>query len=72
MSGRGNKRSGPETEINAGKIKSISGKFTLLPLASPWPALADKLVRPAGQTGGRFSNLSITAMTNNPSWNQAI
>lgn len=48
LSGRGNKGSGPETSINANRVKNIAGKFTLLPLGRDWPA---PLTRWFGQPG---------------------
>jgi beta-galactosidase len=37
VAGRGNKNVFPETRLDAGAVKSIAGKFTLLPLAAGWP-----------------------------------
>jgi hypothetical protein len=39
VAGRGNKGSGPETSINAGELKRISGRFAVEVLAEDWPPL---------------------------------
>jgi beta-galactosidase len=38
ISGRGNKGSAPDSPLKADTTKIISGKFTLLPLGTAWPA----------------------------------
>ncbi len=48
VAGRGNKGGSPETQIQAAKVESVRGQFTLLPLSQAWPeALARWLGSPS-------------------------
>jgi hypothetical protein len=51
VAGRGNKNVFPETKFDASEIKSIAGKFTLIPLAASWPPSFQRWFAPVAGPG---------------------